>query len=206
MYRILVGSISIAVISSCFTGCLSTAEWVWERKMERRYPATDVSSQIEMWGGYEPQGTYELLVDTFIQSEDLRGGILVLEPIVAGRCNGFYSTPFTIFDYELNRDKWPKVKGVVDRGTLIKATRVVSWSEPGGHFVNVLGEVLGGPFTGKEVYLTECTNRWNATGPDIPYEFVLRKVDINQGNTVEPSAGQKPDGRQERHMGADDQQ
>lgn len=152
--KIIVCILGFAVVSS-LAGCMAMSAGY----ALVRYPPEDVSWNCEMWGGFEPQGTYELLMDVFIQREFDRGWILVLTTHEGSGHSGYWCGPPSVSAFTETPKQWPNVQGVVRKGTLIRACRAMLWPGPECEgitgTVEPVGEILEGPFRGKIVMLSD---------------------------------------------------
>jgi len=114
------------------------------------------SDRPEYWGGYVPFATYELLMDLFIVSQDPE-----MTSILSAPDNDTYhefstrGVPSSINKYLENPGRYPRIKGVMDRGTKLKCIRIFAYeSEDLRNVRSVIARVLDGPFAGQEVELT----------------------------------------------------
>lgn len=147
---------TLAVLATAFStlgACSVTAPglgyvggWDWK-----------VSDETERWAGYKPNGIYELQTDVFLLSIPDRTNGLALVPgmewdVPPGTVRG----PTALSDYQDAPRRWPRVAGVAEEGTRMRATILRSKGNvraPSIARVYVKARIMAGPHQGKLVDL-----------------------------------------------------
>ena len=152
--------------------------------------STDVTDDKKLWGGYNPDNEYFLDRSVFIIKADKNaGGHLVLVPEESfKRCLGrHWSAPDTIDEYRADPvqasikqydgfEKKIDIVGIIEKGTILKPHRLektTGWNlwYGGAATITPFAKVIGGPFQGKLVDLTDVSIYYQANGEDGPFIY-----------------------------------
>jgi hypothetical protein len=122
----------------------------------------DVSKEVKLWYGYKKLGTYVLKEDVFIRIIDLplpNKHILVApREKTKGIFTLHFSSPFSISEYENNRDKWDDIKGIVKAGTRLQCTKLIRYKPLGfSDSLYLYAKIINGPHAGMEVEIGELS-------------------------------------------------
>lgn len=131
-----------------------------------------VTQNSKLWGGYKPEGKYEIINPVFIKKIELHGTTRkVLVPARKGKALGLmiYEAPYSIENYLSEKFKWPQVIGVLDKGTTIvireiKKEGAMFW----GSSISVIAEVLKGEHSGSIVDISDLSLTIDAAKSPFP--------------------------------------
>jgi len=122
----------------------------------------NVSNKEELWFGYSRNGIYKLKVDVFlrVRDTDLPSKIVLVAPRdkTKGLFTLHYSAPWSVSDYNDNRDRWPGIKGIVTAGVRIQCNKLIKYNTTGyGNSLYIFARILDGPHKGTEVEISDLS-------------------------------------------------
>lgn len=121
----------------------------------------DVTKHEKLWGGYKYQQEYTLLMDVFLRADSNESNpMLLLTPPGGDRYLGLWSGPYSVQDYEENKELWERSRiiGIVSSGTKIKCVELrehgaLLW----GSSLDIYAEILDGPYKDKVVNIHDIS-------------------------------------------------
>lgn len=93
----------------------------------------EIDETSALWGGYSKGSLYSLKHDVFIRdnskytSDQLIKNAKILVPPKRLNQGGLYSSAKSIVAFEANPEKYPEIIGIVEKGTIIKCTKIIEY-------------------------------------------------------------------------------
>ena len=171
--------LAMGILCATLTGCVGLAYWAMDASATNK----NATGHEKLWGGYTRDAEYELLVDVFLHTED-RGNIfpaLVPSHGAGLRRATVLQAPSSVQVYEKNPAAWPKVLGVVRKGTRIKPVQLrKNHALFIGGWVSVVAQVLDGPHQGTLVIIDDLSLSVDPDADPLlekPDPLVLRRIE-----------------------------
>lgn len=124
-------------------------------------PRRNVTKKPEHWGGFEPGQLLALKRDVFIADLPNYSFGLALAPGkefgLGGK--GYWAGETTVSEYKANPEKWPDMKGIVDKGTRLECLNLYTYKYFFGDKREYLikAQILEGPWKDKVVEICELS-------------------------------------------------
>ncbi|MDK1022303.1 MAG: hypothetical protein QGD90_11790 [Candidatus Hydrogenedentes bacterium] len=117
----------------------------------------NVSDETERWAGFDPDGIYRLQRDVFLLDiPDRTNGLALVPGMESVVPPGTVRGPTALSDYQDAPRHWPRVAGVAEEGTRMRATILRSKGNvraPSLARVYIKAQIMAGPHQGKVVDL-----------------------------------------------------
>ncbi len=144
---------ALVTVLSTLAACTVTAPGIgpvggWDWK---------IGDETERWAGFHPNGIYKLQRDVFLLNiPDRTNGLALVPGIEWDVPPGTVRGPTALSDYRDAPRRWPRVAGVAEAGTRMRATILRSKGNvraPNIARVYVKAKIMAGPHQGKLVDL-----------------------------------------------------